>query len=185
MKKKVLHVSVGVLAFLIGLATVLFFAFRPSYNLEEGRNVCQKCLGVSKTENLETKKLSEILNDENYQGKKVRVKAIFEHDAGFIFLRDLDIEKGTVPAGFDKNAISCVDTEKTLQICTGYKTWYDGSIEVTIVGYLGKIDGEINSFQGGENGFNIICIEQVNPTEEDMKIGTMKFNKNPFTFLFD
>lgn len=185
MKKKIIYISVGILAFLIGITTVLFFALKPSYNLEKSREICQKCLDVSKTENIETKRLSEILYDKSFQGKKVRVKALFRHDAGYIFVQDLENGKAAVPAGFDKNVISCVDTEKTLQVCTGYKTWYDSSVEVTVVGYLGKIDEETNSFQGGENGFNIICIEQVNPTEKDLKVGTMKFNKNPFTFLFD
>ena len=185
MKKKILYISVGVLAFIIGLTTVLFFAFRPSYNLEKSREICQRCSDVSKTENLETKRLSEILYDKSFQGKKVLLKVLFRHDAGFIFIQDLENGKDAVPAGFDTDTISCADTEKTLQICTGYKTWYDSSVEVTVVGYLGKIDEETNSFQGGENGFNIVCIEQVNPTEKDLRIGTMKFNKNPFSFLFN
>ena len=184
MRKKILYITVGVLAFTVGLATVLFFAFKPSYNLEESRKVCQKCLDVSKTENLETKKLSEIFNDNNFRGKKVRIKAIFNHDAGYTFLQDLENKKIAIPASFDKNGTSCEDTEKTLQICTGYKTWYDSYVEVTVIGYLGEID-ETDSFQAGEFGFNIICIEQVNPTEENLKIGTMKFNKNPFFFLFN
>ncbi len=185
MKKKILYVSVGILAFSISLAIVFIFAFRPSYNLEASRKVCQKCLDVSKTENLETKRLSEIINDKSFQGKKVRIKAIFRHDAGYIFIQDLEDGKDAVPANFDKNAISCADAEKTLQICTGYKTWYDSSVEVTVIGYLGKIDGKTNSLQGGKNGFNIVCIEQVNPTEKDLRIGTMKFNKNLFSFLFN
>lgn len=181
MKKKILYVIVGVLAFSISLGIVFFFAFTPSYDLEASKQVCQKCLDVSKTENLETKSLSEILYDKNFQGKKVRVKAIFENDAGFIFLRDLEIEKGTVPVGFDKNAISCADTEKTLQVCTGYKTWYDSSVEVTVIGYLGEIDKETDSFQGGKNGFNIICVERVNPTDQELKEGKAKFEKNLFS----
>lgn len=185
MKKKILYLLVGVLAFSFSLTIVIFFTFRPSYNLEESRKVCQKCLDVSKTENLETKRLSEILYDKNFQGKKVRTKVFFGHDAGYIFIQDLVVGKDAVPAGFDKNTISCVDTEKVLQVCTGYKTWYDSSVEVTVIGYLGKIDKEMNPFQGGADGFNIICIEQVNPTGKDLKIGTMKYNKNPFLFLFD
>lgn len=182
MKKKILYILVGVLAFSISLAIVIFFTFQPSYNLEESREVCQKCLDVSKTENLEIKKLSEILYDKNFQGKKVRIKALFRHDAGYIFVQDLKNGKYAVPVGINKDTIPCPQTEKTLQVCTGYKTWYDSSVEVTIVGYLGKIDEENNSFQSGKNGFNIICIEQVNPTEKELKSGTMK---SLFSFLFD
>jgi hypothetical protein len=185
MSKTFLYLTVGVFAFLISLSIIYYFAYRSSYNLETSRNICQKCLDISKTENIETKTFSEILSNKSLQGKKVRVKALFSHDAGYIFLQDLNSGKDTVPTGFDRNEISCTDTKKTLQICTGYKTWYDSSVEVTVVGYLGKIDEESNSFQGGENGFNIVCIEQVNPTEKDLRNGTMKFNKNPFSFLFN
>ena len=176
MKKKILYPSVGVLTFFCSLAIVFFFTFRVSYNLEESKEICQKCLDVSKTENLETKRLSEILYDNSFQGKKVRVKAVFHHDAGYIFIQDLENGKDAVPTGFDKNTIPCTKTEKILQICTGYKTWYDSFVEITVVGYLGEVDEKTNSFQGGKYEFNIICIEQVNPTEEKLRIGTSKFN---------
>lgn len=183
MKKTFLYVGVGIFAFLISLTLVFFFAFHPSYDLKTAKNICQKCLDVSKTENLETKTFSEIFENKNFQGKKVRVKALFRHDAGYIFLQDLENGKAAVPVGFDKNAIACSDTEKTLQICTGYKTWYDHSVEVTVVGYLGEISEESNQFQGGEDGFNIICVEQINPTEEEFRITTAKFEKNPFSLF--
>lgn len=179
MKKTFLYALVGVLAFSIGLA---IFAFRSSSALEASKKVCRKCLDVSKTENLETKTFSEILNDKNFQGRKVRVKALFRHDAGYISLQDLENGKEATPAGFDKNTISCEETEKTLRLCSGYKHWYwlDGSVEITAVGYLGKIDKESNSFQGGEDGFNIICIEQVNATKEEWN-RRAKLEKNPFS----
>lgn len=110
MKKKILYISVGILAFLIGITTVSFFAFNPCYNLEKSREICQKCPDVSKTENLETRKLSEILYDKSFQGKKVRVKALFRHDAGYILVQDLENGKAAIPAGFDKDAISCANT---------------------------------------------------------------------------
>jgi hypothetical protein len=154
-----------------------------TYDLKTSKNICQKCLDVSKTENLETKTFSEILNDKSFQGKKVRIKALFRHDADYIFLQDLNDGKDAAPAGFDKNSISCTDTEKTLQVCTGYKTWYDSSVEVTVVGYLGKIDKDTNPFQGGDKGFNIICVEQVNPTDEEIKRGKTAFENSPFSIL--
>ncbi len=183
MKKIFLYAAVGVFAFLISLGIVFFFAFRSSYNLETSKNVCQKCLDVSKTENLKIKTLVEIFNRKDFDGTKIRLEARFGHDAGYTFLHDLKDEKITVPVGFDKNTIPCADTEKTLQVCTGYKTWYDSSVEVTVVGYLGKIDKETNTFQGGEYGFNIICIEQVNATERELRNGKAKFEKNPFSIF--
>ncbi len=183
MKKTFLYVAVGIFTFLISLGTALYFVQRPDYDLATSRNVCQKCLDVSKTEFIETKALSEIVNDKDFQGKKVRVKARFRHDAGYIFLEDKGNKNISISVGFDKNAIPCQDTEKTLQICSGYKTWYDHSVEVIVVGYLGKISEESNQFQGGEDGFNIYCVEQVNPTEEELKIGITKFENNPFTIF--
>ena len=183
MKKTFLCFGVGILAFLISLGIVFFFAFRSTYGLETSKNVCQKCLDISKTENLETKSLSEIIADKTYQGKKVRLKALFNHDAGYIFFQDLNNGKNTLAAGFGKNAILCADTEKTLQVCTGYKTWYDSSVEVIVVGYLGKVDKDTNPFQGGNDGFNIICVEQVNPTDEQLETGKAKFETSLFNFI--
>ncbi len=183
MKKTFLYAAIGIFTFLIGLGIVFYFLWRPAYDLETSRNVCQKCLDVLKTENLEATTFSDILNDKNFQGRKVYVKALFRHDAGYIFLRDLENGKDAVPAAFDKNALPCEQTEKTLQVCTGYKTWYDGSVKVNVVGYLGKIDKETNPFQGGEDGFNIICIEQVNATDEELRDGKAAFEKSLFSIF--
>ncbi len=183
MKKTILYVFVGILAFSISLALVFFFAFPSSSDLETSREICQKCSDFSNKENLETTSLSDILYDKNFQGKKIRIKAHFRHDAGYIFLQDLKNEKDAIPVGFDENAISCGKTQKTLRLCTGYKHWYwfDGIVEITVVGYLGKVNS--NSFQKGEEGFNIICIEKVNPSKTNWN-KKAKFDKNPFS-LFD
>ena len=182
MKKTFLNVGVSTVAFIFGLAMVSFVTYRHSHDLETARSVCQKCVDLSKTEFIETKTLAEIIKLKDFEGRKVRIEARFVHDAGYTRLRDLNQEKINVPVGFDRNTIPCIDTEKSLQICTGYKTWYDHSVNLTLVGYLGKID-EKEPFQGGEYGFKIICIEQVNPTEEELRMGSVKFNKNPFAIF--
>ena len=183
MRKTFLYTGVGILAFLIGLGIVYYFAFRPSYDLGTSKNVCQKCLDVAKSEDLENKTVAELFKSKEFTEKKIYLRARFVHDAGYIFLQDLENKNISIPAGFDKNIITCEETEKTLQVCTGYKTWYDSSVEVTVIGYLGKIDKEINSFQVGEDGFNIICVMKISATEEELKTGTAKFKRNPFSLL--
>ena len=181
MRKTFLYTGVGFLAFLIGLGIVYHLAFRPSYDLGTGRNVCQKCLDVAKGEDVENKMVAELFKSKEFIGKKIYLNARFVHDAGYIFLQDLENKNISIPAGFDKNSIPCGETEKTLQVCTGFKTWYDSSVEVKVVGYLGKVDKEINSFQGGEDGFNIICVTQVAATDDEIKRGKTAFENNPFS----
>ena len=181
MKRQILYVAIGVITFLTSLGFATYFVFSPSYDLETSSNVCQKCLDVAKTENLESKTVSGLVNDKDTFGNKIYLRARFIHDAGYVSLQDLENKAVSIRAGFDKNAIPCSDTEKTLQVCTGYKTWYDGSVDVTVIGYLGKIDKETNKFQGGEDGFNIICVMQVNPTDEEIKRGKTAFENNPFS----
>lgn len=176
-------VYIGALAFIVTFAVGTFFALRFSYDFNAARKVCQKCLDVSKTDSLETKTVTELLTDKTYHGKIVRLEARFYHDAGYVFLRDLVNGKDGVATGFDKDAIPCADTEHSLSICTGYRTWYDHSVDVTVVGYLSTIDTDKNPFQGGGIGFNIICVEQVRPTNDEFIKGKAKFEMYPFALF--
>ena len=106
--------------------------------METSKNVCQECLDFSRTENLETKTFSEILHNKDLQEKKVRTKALFVHDAGYIFLRDLENRKQTAPAGFDKKRFLAVKQKKLCKFAQVMKPGYDSSVEVTIVGYYRK-----------------------------------------------
>lgn len=177
MKKTFLYLGIGVLAFLFSLGMVFVFGLIPFYDLETSKNICQKCLDVSKAETLETKTLSEIIDDENFYGKKVRLVTRFGHDAGYTWINDSELKGRSVGhVRFDKDAISCADTEKTLRVCTGYENWYDGgSVKVTLIGYLKKNDYPDGKLQDEDKEFKIICIEQVNATDKELKEGKAKF----------
>lgn len=181
MKKTFLHIGVGIFAFLIGLVVVSYIIFRPVYDLSTSKNVCQKCFDISKTEQVETVTLSDLVNNKTLYGKKVRVKTKLGHDTGYLYFTDNQWNGLRLSVGFDKNTISCSDTEKTFRVCTGYENWYDSNVELTVVGYLGKIDEKTNKFQGGKEIFNIICIEQVNATDEELKKSKKAFENNPFS----
>ncbi len=180
-KKTFFYITIGIFTFLIGLGVVSYVIFRPVYDLSTSKNTCQKCLDVANIENLETVTLSDFANNKTPYGKKVRTKTRLGHDAGYLYFTDNQQNGLRLPVGFDKNTISCVDTEKTFSVCTGYKNWYDGSVDLIVVGYLGKIDGEINKLQSGKEGFNIVCIEQINATDEELKRGKEAFENDPFS----
>nr|AIA10781.1 unknown Function [uncultured bacterium] len=170
MKKTFLYIIVGFFTFLIGLGIVSSLLFRPSYDVATSNDVCQKCLAISETENVETVAPSALVNDKGLYGKKVRVRARLSHDTNYLYFGSDSVKRDRgIPVGFDKNAISCPETEKTFRVCTGYKNWYDGSVELTVVGYLGKIDEQTDRLQGGNEGFNIICIERVHATGEELE----------------
>jgi hypothetical protein len=184
MKKIFLFGGIGVLAFLIQ-SVISFFAYCPHYDLETSENVCQECLDYAKSGNVETKKLADLIENKEFFGKIFRVKAELNHDTGYIYLQDKERNIGYIPVTFDREKIDCAETEKTLRVCSGIDTWYDGGVkEITVIGYFGRINKEDN--RGGKTeGFNIMCVEQVNATQEDLIYGKERFEKSRFSLIFD
>lgn len=166
--KRILKIAVGALAFLVGIAVVGIVALRPTYDLSTAKSVCEECRALSDSGQLETKTLREVLYDGAYIGKPVRLKARFEHDAGYIFLYEQPGDTdANVSAAFDKGAFDCPETDKTLAVCTGYKSWYDSSVNVTVVGVLDA--------SGKFGQFRIMCVEEVHPTDSELQRGKDSF----------
>ncbi len=187
MRKPVSYLLIGSFTFLLGIIFVYFFVIRPSIEFEKTKEVCQKCLDLLKTDStIESKTLSEMINSldlkDKFIGKKVYLKAIFVNDKGNLFLHEINDGKTIVGARFDKNSISCGNTERSLQICTDFLTKANDSYyssEINVVGYLDD-EKTVN----GVDIFNIICIEQVNATEEDFNKGIRrKFWQNPLSIF--
>jgi len=97
---------------------------------------------------------------EPYEGKIVRVRAIFHHDAGQVNLVDDVCPSEGLHAGLANSFQSCEGTRKALTIYSGFGTWYDSSAEVIVVGSVGRLENP-TLFEG--YGFNILCLEQVKP----------------------
>ena len=57
---------------------------------------------------------------------------------------------------------ACTGTQKMLVMHSGLGTWYDGAVSVTVLGYYGII-GNPKSYHQGREGFNIVCLERVEP----------------------
>ena len=174
MKRTFLYFGVGIFAFLIGLGLVFLFTIRPSYNLKTSKNVCQKCLDISNNELLETKTFSETIDNKDFYDKKIRLKARFGHDAGYTFLYESEENRNPIPVWFDKDKIPCVDTEKKLKVCTGSETGYSGSVDVTLIGYFEEINKQDSKVQHNKR-FKVICVEQVNATDEEVLSGKSNF----------
>jgi hypothetical protein len=90
-----------------------------------------------------------------------RIRATFENDAGNTTLGGSECKR-TVPAGLARPLRACAGTRKMLVMHSGLGTWYDGAVSVTVLGYYGII-GNPKSYHHGKEGFNIVCLEHVEP----------------------
>lgn len=96
-----------------------------------------------------------------YRGKVVRVRAAFDHDAGQINLLDDACPGVALHSGLADVCQSCVGARKALAIYSGFGTWYDSRARVVILGKVGQLENP--AFFNDDNGFNIICVESVEP----------------------
>lgn len=100
-----------------------------------------------------------------YTDQLIRIKAVFDHDAGYTFLRDPVSRDWTkaMPLGFSKDFLACAATQKSLTFHTGLGTWYDGIALVTVIGRYGIVADQ-RKFQTGQIGFTVLCIDEVRPS---------------------
>jgi hypothetical protein len=88
------------------------------------------------------------------------------HDAAQTFLRPTEGECSgetmALKTGLDERSEACAGARKALTIYTGFETWYDSSAVVVVVGRGGRINN-LKSYYQGIDGFNILCLEQVEP----------------------
>ena len=95
-------------------------------------------------------------NLQKYVGKRIRVNAEFQNDAGQLFLKESGC---TIHAGFEKDRRACTGAWRKMQVASGFETWYDGSVSVSVVGFISTIpDG---NYYAGEDGFTVSCLEEV------------------------
>lgn len=106
-------------------------------------------------------------NSARFANQMVRIKAAFIHDAGQTLLTAPQ-EKcegqthRSIKTGLDERCGACDGTRKALSIYTGFETWYDSRAIVVVVGRLGRINNPKSHYHG-DDGFNILCLEQVEP----------------------
>ncbi len=183
MKKAFSYLAIGVLAVLFQGVISLFFS-HPYYDLATSENVCQECLDFAEARNIETKNLADLIINKEFYGKTFRVKAELIHDTGYIYLKNGQSPTTYIPVTFDRAKITCAETEKTLRVCAGIDAWYDGGVkEVTVIGDFGRINEEDNWGRKTE-GFNIICVEKVDATQEELMRGKDKFEESAFSRIF-
>jgi hypothetical protein len=104
-------------------------------------------------------------NADKFRGKFVRVQAKFQHDSGLVSLVDDTCGVGgRMHAGFSNSFESCAGAMKALKIYSGFKTWYDSTADVVVIGNVGLLENP-TLFDDGKDGFNIICLEQASPGE--------------------
>jgi hypothetical protein len=104
-------------------------------------------------------------NTDQFRGKLVRVQAAFHHDSGLVSLSDDTCGvDGRMHAGFSNSFESCAGTMKALKIYSGFKTWYDSTANVVVIGRVGLLENP-TLFDDGKDGFNIDCLERVSPGE--------------------
>ena len=125
---------------------------------------CRNCASMYGSPVVPTVTLCELAaHREQYAGKVVRVSATFHHDSGTINLYDHDcVPSAAMYAGIAPSCEYCVGAKKALTMYTGYGTWYDSIATVTLVGRVGRIEGD-NNFYRGYDGFNVLCVERVAP----------------------
>jgi hypothetical protein len=142
--------------------------FRPrSANVTLEQAPCTKCRAVYSASEIPTIAICELTDNlTRYDGKLVRLKAIFVHDAGQTYLRPEDGTclqgGGGMNTGLDERSEACDGARKALSVYTGFETWYDSRAKVVVIGRVGQINNPRSYFHKGE-GFNILCLEHVEP----------------------
>lgn len=104
-------------------------------------------------------------NAKEFRAKLVRVQAKFHHDAGQVSLIDDSCGMGgRMHAGLSNSFESCAGVMKALKIYSGFRTWYDSTAHVVVIGKVGLLENP-TLYDDGKDGFNIVCLEQVSPGE--------------------
>src|SRR6266545_4420123 len=67
-----------------------------------------------------------------------------------------------IRTGLNDSCEAGAGARKALTIYSGFETWYDSSAIVVMVGQAGRINNP-KSFFHGDDGFNILCLERVEP----------------------
>lgn len=106
--------------------------------------------------------LCELLaNHRIYQGKLIRVRALFHHDYGHISFRDETCPGGKwIYLDFAEPSRFCIGAKKALMLHTGFGSWYDGAAYATVVGSIANFENP-DDFKYVFNGFTIECLERV------------------------
>ena len=146
-----------------GLLLLVLFPIYIQVVASEG--FCKKCEVHSHNSlNISLGELAEC--PQKFENKILRVTSILHHDSGEIFLGENWQEKSKyyIPAGLGKDFTSCSSTRRAVSFNTGYRSWYDGSAQTTIIGKFGIIDDQ-TGFHDGRNGITILCFEKVSPVD--------------------
>lgn len=162
-----------VLARLVGaaLSVIVVFSFigcryRSSEVVVE-QPPCRSCSQIySSSGSIPTLEFCEFAaNPTRYNGQLVRVRALFTNDAA---QTTLSPPEGQCPSamamrtGLDEQCEACEGARKALTIYSGFETWYDSRAIIVAVGRTGRINNP-KSYYKGEDGFNIVCLESVEP----------------------
>lgn len=122
---------------------------------------CRSCVALASSTDIPLVTMCDLQSDpKKYEGKLVRVRTLFYHDAGQVRLLDDACPKLSLHSGLADSFQSCAGTSKALSIYSGFGTWYDSTARVIVVGRLGRLE---NPTLYEDDGFNITCLEKVRP----------------------
>lgn len=160
MRRFILRAALALLTFTISVAVASVWMVSRIPIKEEPP--CRSCSELYSSSQILTVTLCEIsANPVLYRGQIVRVRAVFHHDGMTIHLLDSCGRGGAMYAGMAESCGACDGARKALSIYSGYETWYDNDADVVVIGRSGSIEG--NNFYQGYEGFNILCVERVEP----------------------
>ena len=107
-----------------------------------------------------------------YDGRVVRVRAVWKHDSGSVSLSDpaAACEGGSsVKAASPEPFASCDGAREMLIIHTGlgFERGYNGRANVVVAGRYGRVASDASP--GGEAGLTILCVERVTPIGSELR----------------
>jgi hypothetical protein len=155
----------SVVTFMMGVALASINMALRVPELEQ--TPCNACAHIYERSQIPSVTICE-LNErrEYYRGRLVRISVVFHNDAGQVRLRDHCTGFLDSHSGFGDSFESCAGVRDALLIHTGYgRLWYDGAARVVMVGRAGRVENPTSAHD--ENGFNIDCIESVEPMHPD------------------
>ena len=161
---------VGVFCFALTLSTMTWLvgcSHRSAHVVLE-QPPCQSCAGIySSNGPIPTVEFCEFAAHPGlYSNGLVRLRAEFANDASQTILRppqgQCQEPMLAIRTGLDKHCAACDGARKALSIYSGFETWYDSHALVVVVGRMGVIKNP-KSYYNGEPGFNISCLESVQP----------------------
>lgn len=122
---------------------------------------CQSCSSLYSSTVIETGNVCDAPLGSNHSERIFRIRTTFENDAGDTTLGRKECRRAVL-TGVTRSLRGCAGTQKMLVMHSGLGTWYDGAVSVTVLGYYGIIDNP-RSYHHGREGFNIVCLERVEP----------------------